>query len=739
MRLLVYTDDSGHGGTAVHTELLARGLAARGLGVFLATGGLPGRPLPGVARLDIGYDPMLLFEKSAASLDEPLAVLDAAAPDMVLFSDSSPRANLAAKAAAARAGLPGIMVCNFASPSLAGALGRHMEAVHRAYQEAAAVVAVSGENLSVLRRCFGAPQERSRVIPYGRPEAFFAPPAPSARETLRAALGLSATDVLCFTAARYERRKGYHVQLAAMARLAGRPAFARLRFAWAGHGGPQALAELAVALREHGLDGKVLLLGQRGDIRELLAAADLFVLPSEAEGLPLSIIEAMAAGLPVVASAVGGIPEQLGPAGVLLPDPLADPDAAAAALASALEALARDGAARLALGRAARERASRLYSEARMVGAYADLIGEVAASCPAGPAPCPRASRTGVRLPGRTMDFRPGGEALELVREGFADAETEGSWTVGSTARLAGGPGGPLALWLGMRPLAARGAPPLEVGARVGPVTAGPAWRLRAGEPDAPSLVFLLPPSAGRGAEDVRLTVSGAVSPASLGLSPDTRELGLFCETIRFEALPPSSLLPPPLLETYLSWMRGKKPLPGREPGLPRFVAWWILEGRGRQAGGELPPRLFPLADLPSTLPAAPGWTAPTMLMRELLDARADVAERFNLERPEGVNDFLGWFFLFGLAEHGMQERLDEEHLDCLAQPADPKRPAGAWVLNRAAYAAWRLDGELRRAYDPARDDSREALARWFATRGPERFPVAGLLARRSGIRGGGA
>src|SRR5262249_6930231 len=100
-----------------------------------------------------------------------------------------------------------------------------------------------------------------------------------------------------------------------------------------------------------------------------LAEADLFVLPSRSEAFPNSVIEAMAAGLPVIASAVGGLLELVdsGRTGLLVPPD--DP----AALARALEAvLAAPDSAR-AMGDGAREEISRRYSFDRMVQAFEDV------------------------------------------------------------------------------------------------------------------------------------------------------------------------------------------------------------------------------------------------------------------------------------------------------------------------------------------------------------------------------
>src|SRR5262249_56903348 len=85
-----------------------------------------------------------------------------------------------------------------------------------------------------------------------------------------------------------------------------------------------------------GLGGTVRLLGYREDATRLIAAADVYVLASDHEGLPVTVMEALALGVPVVATAVGGLPEVVrsGENGVLVPpgDPLALADAIARAL-----------------------------------------------------------------------------------------------------------------------------------------------------------------------------------------------------------------------------------------------------------------------------------------------------------------------------------------------------------------------------------------------------------------------
>jgi glycosyltransferase involved in cell wall biosynthesis len=107
-----------------------------------------------------------------------------------------------------------------------------------------------------------------------------------------------------------------------------------------------------------------------------MQAADIFVFPSHSEGMPNAVMEAMAVGLPVVVTRVGGIPDALeGCQGALLVEP-ADP----AALREALESVLEDSAARVAMRVAGREKALQDFnvecSVKRMLGLFADISGK---------------------------------------------------------------------------------------------------------------------------------------------------------------------------------------------------------------------------------------------------------------------------------------------------------------------------------------------------------------------------
>lgn len=150
-------------------------------------------------------------------------------------------------------------------------------------------------------------------------------------------------------------RKGHPYLLEAVERL--RPLHNRLRILLAGDGPLE--PALRRFVRERGMDDVVRFLGYRDDVPALMAASDLFVLPSLSEGMPRSVLEAMAMQLPVIASAIRGSREIVldGRTGLLVP--AGDSEA----LAGALEQLVRDDALRAEMGRAGRARVLEEFDE----------------------------------------------------------------------------------------------------------------------------------------------------------------------------------------------------------------------------------------------------------------------------------------------------------------------------------------------------------------------------------------
>ncbi len=142
------------------------------------------------------------------------------------------------------------------------------------------------------------------AIGNGRDPALFHPD-PAARARIRAEFGVPDDRVVVVAVSRLVRHKGYPELLAAM-REVRRRTVGRRRAPASDHG-----EDLEPAFAAAGLGDRLRRLGYRDDIPALLAAADIFALPSHFEGLPMSVIEAMLAGLPVVATDIRGPREQV--------------------------------------------------------------------------------------------------------------------------------------------------------------------------------------------------------------------------------------------------------------------------------------------------------------------------------------------------------------------------------------------------------------------------------------------
>jgi glycosyltransferase involved in cell wall biosynthesis len=134
--------------------------------------------------------------------------------------------------------------------------------------------------------------------------------------------------------------------------------------------------QLTAYIREHGLERRVHLLGQRNEIPECLAASDVFVLSSNWEGNPLAVMEAMAAGLPVVSAGVGGVPElvESGQQGLLIRP------GDRAGFTNALRTMLNNPEKRAAMANAARARAMAAFNVDRMTQGYADLYRQAVAA-----------------------------------------------------------------------------------------------------------------------------------------------------------------------------------------------------------------------------------------------------------------------------------------------------------------------------------------------------------------------
>jgi len=222
-------------------------------------------------------------------------------------------------------------------------------------------VAIAEEVRVSIQKVYGYPDPP--LIPNGIPTDEYAP-NPDTRAQWRQAHGIEPRATVVTHIGRFAVQKNHALLVEAFAQV---HSDAPLYLLLVGAG------ELEDAVREQvaglGLASRVRFLGVRADVADILRASDVFVLSSRWEGNPMSVMEAMAAGLPVVSTAVGGVPElvQEGVTGLLVPSE------DAGALACALQALVDDPARRQVMGAAARQHAIAHFDIRHTVRMYEEL------------------------------------------------------------------------------------------------------------------------------------------------------------------------------------------------------------------------------------------------------------------------------------------------------------------------------------------------------------------------------
>jgi sugar transferase (PEP-CTERM/EpsH1 system associated) len=217
------------------------------------------------------------------------------------------------------------------------------------------------------------PAEKVVTVYNGIDVERFAALDPQATTHTRRAFGVPLDAPLLGSVGRLHPQKGLADLLVAFAQVREHIPFARLLLV-----GDGALrAELEAQACALGVSDAVIFAGTRPDVAEILAALDVFVLSSLWEGMPNAVMEAMAAGLPVVATAVGGVPELVvdGVTGLLVPPRDAD------GLSEAMCCLLRDPARRRTMGQAGRKRVRQHFTVERMVrqteSLYEELVRKV--------------------------------------------------------------------------------------------------------------------------------------------------------------------------------------------------------------------------------------------------------------------------------------------------------------------------------------------------------------------------
>jgi glycosyltransferase involved in cell wall biosynthesis len=255
-----------------------------------------------------------------------------------------------------------------------GTIARAVKAPIRALYRGADAFACISRDIERETLACGVPRERVWYLPNAIDMTHFRPAEPGERERLRRELGLPADRVICLFVGRLSREKGVMELLEAWRLL--QPSTALLVMAgpdMTGHAW-DAGAPGRAFVAQHGLGDRVRFVGPLSDVAPMIKAADLVVQPSHFEALGLSAIEALACGVPLVASAVGGLLDFVvdGENGLLCPPQ--DPPA----LAACIGPLLSDAGARAQL--AARARASVLqeYDELAVFGRMRALFEQLA-------------------------------------------------------------------------------------------------------------------------------------------------------------------------------------------------------------------------------------------------------------------------------------------------------------------------------------------------------------------------
>jgi sugar transferase (PEP-CTERM/EpsH1 system associated) len=221
-------------------------------------------------------------------------------------------------------------------------------------------VAVAKDTAEIAAREERPKKNRLTVIENGIPLGKFTP-SMEARNAIRDELGIPRDAFVVGTVGRLVEEKDYPLLVRALSPIVGE----NVRLVFVGEGNERAAIENTIEPAQRAF---IELTGARSDVPRLLASFDVFALSSKNEGLPLVIPEAMASGLPIVATTVGGIPDIVPPdTGILVPPK--EPDA----LRAAIRRLHADPTTRKKMGEAARTYALARFDENVMLDRYLAL------------------------------------------------------------------------------------------------------------------------------------------------------------------------------------------------------------------------------------------------------------------------------------------------------------------------------------------------------------------------------
>ncbi|MFT7462303.1 MAG: glycosyltransferase involved in cell wall biosynthesis [Pseudohongiellaceae bacterium] len=360
--------ESGFSGGQVQVFLLMEGLARAGVRnvLFCRPGSLEEQRARELSADGVNIDVRVVSMRGDWQLSAiPRLARGFAAEHVDLVHLHTGRANWLGGWAARRAGLPAITTRRMDRPIRSGLWTRKLygDLVSRA-------AAISPAVARLLAEGGVPPQKIVTLVSAVDPAAV---QVARDRNAVRREFGVGDDELVILGLARLTRRKGFDVLLDGLAALTESAELPPWR-CWLGGNGEVA-GQLQSQASRLGLADRVKFLGHRDETADLLGAADVFVMPSRAEGLGIAGLEAMAAGLPIVASRVGGLADAVShdETGLLVPSD--DPTA----LRKALEAVLSDSALRQRLGDAGPGWVAQRFSPQVMVDGYLALYREVLA------------------------------------------------------------------------------------------------------------------------------------------------------------------------------------------------------------------------------------------------------------------------------------------------------------------------------------------------------------------------
>lgn len=379
--VLLYSDTHDRCGVGSCNVALLKGLRQAGYRTVYCKRREQSPPQQHLADLGVefrwlDYAPESDLNRFANDRATPMRLFTEIQPDLIFFAKGQPMILFGAIEAARMASIPYVIWEGSVSEQMLPIESERdvIQVLRLQYESAEAVMCLSRDNLAVLHSVLSLATDIGTVLPAPADPIFFDPVNLETRYAIRKAWGIPDDGIVCFTSGQLETIKGHWVQVRAIDMLKNTPEWPRLYFVWAGDGSQR--QPLAQALERFGVADKVTLLGHVWNVDELMDAADIFILTSVTEGMGRVFPEALAKGLPIIATKVGGIPEAVGAHAVMLSPPT-DAARTACELADAIIAWVHDEQGRKAFGDAGKTHRSMNFYEPHIVEKYVQIIDGV--------------------------------------------------------------------------------------------------------------------------------------------------------------------------------------------------------------------------------------------------------------------------------------------------------------------------------------------------------------------------